>query len=218
MQQGIHVRRIVSAPFAENSFVARIAGRSDCLVVDPGLEPEQIVAYLAREQLTPSILLNTHGHADHIAGNAELKRRWPDCPLVIGRGDAPKLTDPVLNLSQAFGLPVTSPPADRLLDEGDLVEAAGFTLRVAEIPGHSIGHVVFVTEGQRPTLVFGGDVLMAGSTGRWDFPDGDGEQLLSGIRGKLFTLPDDTIVYPGHGQRTTIGEEKRSNPVLNGRY
>ena len=215
MRQGIHVRRIVSAPFAENTFVARLEGRSDCLVVDPGLEPEQIVAYLEREKLTPAIILNTHGHADHIGGNAEMKRLWPECPLVIGRGDAPKLTNPVLNLSQQFGLPITSPPADQLLDEGDTLEAAGFTLQVREIPGHSIGHIVFITSGQQPTLVFGGDVLMAGSTGRWDFPDGSKEQLLTGIREKLFTLPDDSIVYAGHGQRTTIGEEKRSNPVLN---
>lgn len=216
MQQGIHVRRIVSAPFAENTFVARIEDRSECLVVDPGLDPDQIVAYLMREQLTPVLILNTHGHADHIGGNAEMKRLWPATPLLIGRGDAPKLSNAVLNLSQQFGLPITSPPADRLLDEGDTVEGAGFRFIVKEIPGHSIGHVVFITEGQQPTLVFGGDVLFAGSTGRWDFPDGSKEQLLSGIREKLFPLPDETIVYPGHGPRTTIGEEKRSNPVLNG--
>lgn len=215
MRQGIHVRRIVSAPFAENTFVARLAGRNDCLVVDPGLDPDQIVAYLAREQLTPAIILNTHGHADHIGGNAEMKRLWPECPLVIGRRDATKLTNPVLNLSQQFGVPITSPPADRLLDEDDVIEAAGFTLRVKEIPGHSVGHIVFITEGQQPTLVFGGDVLMAGSTGRWDFPGGSLDQLLSGIREKLLTLPDDTIIYAGHGPRTTIGEEKRTNPVLN---
>jgi hydroxyacylglutathione hydrolase len=218
MRQGIHVRRIVSAPFAENTFVARIEGRNDCLVVDPGLEPDQIVAYLEREKLTPAIILNTHGHADHIGGNAEMKRLWPHCPLVIGRGDAPKLSDPALNLSKGFGFAITSPPADRLLDEGDIVEAAGFTLHVKDIPGHSVGHIVFITSGQQPTLVFGGDVLFAGSTGRWDFPDGNKEQLLSGIREKLFVLPDDTIVYAGHGQRTTIGEEKRTNPVLNGEY
>ncbi len=213
-----HVRRIVSAPFAENTFVARIAGRSDCLVVDPGLDPDQIIAYLEREQLTPAMILNTHGHADHIAGNGELKRLWPDAPLVIGRGDAPKLTSAVLNLSQAFGMPVTSPPADQLLDEGDVVEVAGFELAVVEIPGHSIGHIAFISHGTTPPFVFGGDILMAGSTGRWDFPDGSKEQLLDGIRTKLFPLPDDTTVYPGHGQRTTIGEEKRTNPILNGEF
>lgn len=214
----VHVRRIVSAPFAENTFVARIEGRSDCLVVDPGLDPDQIIAYLEREQLTPAMILNTHGHADHIAGNAEMKRLWPDAPLVIGRGDAPKLTSAVLNLSQAFGMPVTSPPADQLLDEGDIVEAAGFELAVVEIPGHSIGHIAFISRGTTPPFVFGGDILMAGSTGRWDFPDGSKEQLLRGIRTKLFPLPDDTTVYPGHGQKTTIGEEKRTNPILNGDF
>jgi len=213
-----HVRRIVSAPFAENTFVARCEGRDDCLVVDPGLEPDQIIAYLERERLTPAVILNTHGHADHIAGNAEMKRLWPECPLVIGRGDAPKLTSAALNLSLGFGMPITSPPADRLLDEGDLVEAAGFRLKVVEVPGHSCGHVAFIAQDTSPPFVFGGDVLMAGSTGRWDFPDGSREQLFHGIHTKLFTLPDETIVYPGHGQRTTIGVEKRTNPVLLGEY
>ncbi|MDZ4781548.1 MAG: MBL fold metallo-hydrolase [Planctomycetia bacterium] len=218
MSSTYHVRRIVSAPFAENTFVARFEGRDDCLIVDPGLEPEQIVAYVEREQLTPAMILNTHGHADHIAGNAEMKRLWPECPLVIGRGDAPKLASAALNLSLGFGMPITSPPADRLLDEGDIVSAAGFEFKVAEIPGHSIGHIVFIARGASPPFVFGGDVLFAGSTGRWDFPDGNREQLFHGIRTRLFTLPDETVVYPGHGQRTTTGAEKSTNPVLNGAY
>lgn len=218
MRQNIHVRRIVSAPFAENTFVVRIEGKQECVLVDPGLDPDQIVAYLEREKLTPVMMLITHGHADHIGGNAEMKRLWPACPIVIGRLDAIKLTDPVQNLSQGFGFAVTSPPADRLLNEGDRVEAAGLTFLVRDLPGHSIGHVVFITEGQQPTLVFAGDTLMAGSTGRWDFPDGDRDQLIGGIREKLFTLNDDTIVYAGHGPRTTIGEERHSNPVMNGEF
>lgn len=218
MTPAVHVRRIVSAPFAENTFVANVDGRNDCVVVDPGLEPDQIIAYLERARLTPAMILNTHGHADHIAGNEELKRLWPDAPLVIGRGDAPKLASAALNLSQAFGMPITSPPADRLLDDGDVVEIAGFRLAVVEIPGHSIGHVAFISHDTTPPFVFGGDILMAGSTGRWDFPDGSKDQLLYGIRAKLFPLSDETIVYPGHGQRTTIGEEKRSNPILNGEF
>lgn len=218
MRQNIHVRRIVSAPFAENTFVVRIEGKQECVLVDPGLDPDQIVAYLEREKLTPVMMLITHGHADHIGGNAEMKRLWPDCPIVIGRLDAIKLTDPVQNLSQGFGFAVTSPPADRLLNEGDRVETAGLTFLVRDLPGHSIGHVVFITEGQQPTLVFAGDTLMAGSTGRWDFPDGDRDQLIGGIREKLFTLNDDAIVYAGHGPRTTIGEERHSNPVMNGEF
>ena len=206
------VATVVSVPFEENCFVARNARRQDCLVVDPGLEPDKILAFLENERLTPAAILNTHGHADHIAGNAALKQRWPDCPLVIGAVDAPKLTDATLNLSAGFGLPVTSPPADRLLREGERYSAAGFDLDVLEIPGHSTGHIVFVWKGHAPIYVFGGDVLFAGSVGRTDFPDGSFPQLVQGIHEKLFTLPDDTVVLPGHGPATTVGDEKRHNP------
>jgi glyoxylase-like metal-dependent hydrolase (beta-lactamase superfamily II) len=144
-----------------------------------------------------------------------MKERWPDCPLAIGAKDAPKLTDAELNLSAAFGAEVLSPPADVLLHEGDVYEAAGMALEVRETPGHSIGHVVFIYRGQ-PIHVFGGDVLFAGSVGRVDIPDGDFEALASGIRTKLYTLPDDTIVLPGHGPTTTIGREKRTNPFVRG--
>ena len=205
---------ITSAPFEENTFVAWLEGRRDCLVVDPGLEPEKILDLLDRESLEPAAILITHGHGDHIGGNAALKLRWPDCPLVIGAGDAPKLTDPRMNLSASFGLGMVSPPADVLLHEGDRYQAAGFDLEVREIPGHSIGHVVFVWRHEDRHYVFGGDVLFAGSVGRSDFPDGDHDTLIRGIRDKLLSLPDDTIILPGHGPVTTTGDEARSNPFL----
>jgi hydroxyacylglutathione hydrolase len=213
-EQRIEVAAILSAPFAENTYIAHLSGRRDCLIVDPGLEPGKICAYVEEHGLEPVAILNTHGHADHIAGNAEMKRRWPDCPLVIGRGDAPMLQNAELNLSAVFGLPLVSPAADVLVDEGNVYEAAGFALEVYEIPGHSPGHVVFVWKGGSPWIVFGGDVLFDGGIGRFDFPGGSFEQLVAGIRGTLFTFPDDTIVLPGHGAATTIGREKRHNPYV----
>lgn len=205
---------IVSDMFAENAYVANLPGRSDCLVVDPGLNPDRIIDYLFSRRLTPAAILITHGHTDHIAGNEALRRVWPSCPIVIGHGDAPKLTDPMLNLSGQYGIPITSPPAETLLHEGDPCEAAGFLLEVRETPGHSSGHVVFIWKGATPWIVFGGDVLFQGGVGRTDFPDGSFEQLAASIRDKLFTLPDDTIVLPGHGDPTTIGEEKEQNPFV----
>jgi glyoxylase-like metal-dependent hydrolase (beta-lactamase superfamily II) len=210
----VRLSAIVSAPFGENTYVANLDGQQQCVVVDPGFEPGKIVDYLRENGLTPVAFLITHGHSDHIGGNAHLKQLWPECPIVIGALDAPKLTDPELNLSAAFGLPIVSPAAEILLSEGDVYEAAGMRLEVREIPGHSSGHIVFIYKQASPWIVFGGDVLFAGSVGRTDFPDGDFDQLARGIREKLFTLPDDTVVLPGHGPTTTVGEEKRSNPYV----
>lgn len=214
MNRRLHVSVVVSQLFSENAFIAFLDGRSDCLVVDPGLDHEEIIAYLTERRLTPAAILNTHGHADHIAGNEALKRCWPEAPLVIGTGDAEKLTDPVKNLSRPFGYDIISPPADKLLNDGDILSAAGFELEVLACPGHSTGHIVFVWKGESPWVVFGGDVLFQGSVGRTDFPDGSFEQLAAAIRTKLYCLPDDTIILPGHGGTTTIGAEKRSNPFV----
>jgi hydroxyacylglutathione hydrolase len=208
-----HIRTLVSMPFEENSYVVWHPGSTECVVFDPGLQPELIEECLREEGLTLCAILNTHGHADHIAGNESMKQLAPDAPLVIGVGDAPMLLDADANLSAPFGLPVTSPPADRTVKEGDTVEAAGLVFGVLDIPGHSPGHIVFVLEGS-PTRVFGGDVLFRGSIGRYDFPGGNGPLLLQGIRRKLFTLPKDTVVYPGHGPVTTIEHEMRTNPYL----
>jgi glyoxylase-like metal-dependent hydrolase (beta-lactamase superfamily II) len=205
---------IVSEPFAENTYIAWLAGRSDCLIFDPGFEPDRVLERLEQNKLTPAAVLNTHGHSDHIAGNAAVLARWPDCPLIIGAGDAPKLTDPELNLSAPFGVQLFSPPADRLVREGETLELAGIRLDVLELPGHSVGHVVYVWQDGSPWIVFGGDVLFRGSVGRTDLPDGSTTDLLRSIRQKLFTMPPDTIVLPGHGEPTTVEHERRTNPYV----
>jgi glyoxylase-like metal-dependent hydrolase (beta-lactamase superfamily II) len=214
MSAPLEIHTIVSVPFDENSYVVWRAGRSDVLVIDPGLEPELILDFLRERGFTPAAILNTHGHADHIGGNRALKETFPDAPLLIGANEARLLTDANANLSAPFGMPVTSPPADRLLREGDVVEEAGIRLEVLDLPGHSPGHVVFLYR-DAPNVVFGGDVLFRGSIGRYDFPGSSGTQLLEGIRTKLYSLPGDTVVYPGHGPVTTVGHETRTNPFVN---
>lgn len=207
------IESIESPPFGEMSYVAWRAGQQDALVVDPGFDTASILDLLARRSMRLAAILNTHGHADHIAGNAAMKRAFPEAPLVIGRNEAHLLGDADANLSAAFGMSLLSPPADRLVADGERIEVAGLSFEVREVPGHSPGSVVFVCDQFDPPFVFGGDVLFAGSVGRTDL-GGDAEQLLSGIHARLLSLPDGTLVLPGHGPLTTIGQERRTNPFV----
>ncbi len=213
MAADLQIRTIVSQPFDENTYVVWRAGRKDALVIDPGLEPDLILDFLKESDLIPAAILNTHGHADHIGGNEALKSAYPQAPLLIGINEAPLLADADANLSRPFGWPVVSPPADRRLKEGDVVEHAGIRLEVLDVPGHSPGHVVFLYRNQ-PMIVFGGDVLFRGGVGRFDFPNSNGPLLFEGIRNKMLTLPPDTVIYPGHGPTTTVGQEKQFNPFV----
>jgi hydroxyacylglutathione hydrolase len=210
----IKLAKVVSTLFEQNAFIAQIPQRDDCVVIDPGLEPKRILAELDHRKLRPAAILVTHAHGDHIGGLQALKDRWPDCPVVIGVHEARKLTDPVANLSASFGFELACPPADVTVRHGETYSAAGMEFEVREIPGHSAGHVVYILEKPKPLWVFVGDVIFAGSVGRTDFPDGDFEALARGIRENLFTLPDDTQLFPGHGPATTVGEERRTNPYV----
>jgi len=208
----LHV--ITDTIFGENTYLLHLPDRKECLIFDPGLDPEGILAVIDDHGLEPVAILNTHGHADHIAGNAPLRSRWPKLPIWIGAGDAPKLTSAALNLSQGYGFALVSPAADRLLQHGERLDFGGMIMEVRDTPGHSPGHVVFVLDRITPIVVIGGDVLFEGGIGRTDFPDGSFPQLETSIQDQLYTLPDDTVVLPGHGSPTTTGAEKASNPFV----
>jgi len=213
MSDSIEIQVVVSPIFEENAYLLWKNGQNKAIVVDPGLDHESLLEICRDRGLEITHILNTHGHADHIAGNGPVKEAFPQAKLCIGVLDAPMLGDARLNLSQGFGFPLVSPPADLLLKEGDTLEAAGMTFAIFDVPGHSPGHVVFFLDGKRPILL-GGDVLFRDGIGRTDFPGGSHELLISGIENKLFPLPEPTIVYPGHGPVTTLGREKRENPFL----
>ena len=157
-------------------------------------------------------LVLTHGHADHITGAASLRKKFPETKILIHRDDAKMLTCGKLNLSILAGITEKSPPADKLLEEGDQIDIAGIKLKVIHTPGHTPGGICLHDENN--DILFSGDSLFAGSVGRSDLPSGNGTQLIEGIKQKIFTLPEKTTVYPGHGPDTTIGREKTTNPFF----
>ena len=173
----VQILTIESEPFAENSYLVWKDGSPDAFVIDPGFQPELIREALADRALALVAIVCTHGHCDHIAGNAALKQTYPEIPVIIGAGDADMLTDPMRNMGAVFGFDVTSPPADKTVREGETLTVAGIAMEVFDVPGHSPGHVVYVIRETNPVTVLGGDVLFRGSVGRTDFPGGSFEQL-----------------------------------------
>jgi len=214
------IDRLVLGEYQTNCYILRSSDKAtDCLLIDTGLDSRELLAFLERNKLTPKALIITHGHIDHIAGVEMLRAKYPDIIVYIHKLDAETLTDPTSNLS--FMLDSADSQADRsfstekadyLADEPEVIEAAGIKLKVLHTPGHTPGGMCLYAE--KENAVFVGDTLFADSVGRTDFPGGNMRQLIEGIKTKLLTLPDDTVVYPGHGNRTTIGREKTHNPFL----
>lgn len=185
-------------------------GKRQAYAIDPDVTGGLLEATLERQKLALCGILLTHGHFDHIASVRALKRKYPQAWLAIHRLDAEKLTDSQANLSAWQGQVITAPAADRLLEEGEELHLGGASLRVIHTPGHTPGSVCFYAPG----YLFSGDTLFCMGVGRWDFPGGDGQALISGIQKKLMVLPDGTQVFPGHGPATTIGAERMGNPYL----
>jgi glyoxylase-like metal-dependent hydrolase (beta-lactamase superfamily II) len=181
----------------------------EAVLFDPAGESEKTMAEIEKRGLKLTALINTHGHLDHITENQTIKARY-GVPLLIHALDRPMLTNPALNLSLMTGSPIVSPDADRELVDGDVVPVGRSSLTVLHVPGHTRGSLAFYAPG----FVISGDTLFCGSVGRTDLPGGDGDQLVESIRTKLYALPEETIVYPGHGPTTTIGEEIHTNPFV----
>ena len=203
-------------PFETNCYLAwrpSVSGGGDCWIVDAGYEPGALVDRVRELGLTPRALVLTHTHADHLAGVDEVRDAL-SIPVWVHEAEAAWLADPVLNLSAAVGMPVTARPAERLLQDGETLDLGGASWRVLHTPGHSPGGISLYQAQSR--FVLAGDALFAGSVGRTDFPGSDPRTLAQSIQLRLYTLPDDTAVHPGHGPPTTIGAEKRGNPFVRG--
>jgi glyoxylase-like metal-dependent hydrolase (beta-lactamase superfamily II) len=199
--------------FETNCYVVRSsAAEKSCLIIDPGFSAEPLIEFLRENSLRPQRVLLTHGHCDHIAGLALLYEEYNPLPVCISSQDASMLTDDMQNLSMMMGLSLQLKPADERINSGDTITLGSLSFTVLPTPGHTPGGVSFYNAENG--VVFTGDALFAGSIGRDDFPGGDRQILLDGIRKQLFILPDETRAYPGHGPQTTVGIEKRSNPFL----
>ncbi|MEM2914389.1 MAG: MBL fold metallo-hydrolase, partial [Candidatus Bathyarchaeia archaeon] len=183
-------------------------------IIDPGFEEseaERIFAKISENHLKIKYIVNTHGHMDHVSGNAKLKQ-VTGADILIHENDALMLSDPQKNFSKMLGLTVTSPSADRLLQDGDAIEVGQLKFEVIHTPGHSSGSISLYCKAEG--VVFTGDTLFAGSIGRTDLLGSSFRDIMSSLKGKLMKLPDSTVVYPGHGEKTTIGKEKQTNPYL----
>ncbi len=210
------IKSFTFGPFQENMFVLHDES-NECVIIDPGCytstEQQILKKYIEEKKLKPVLLLNTHCHVDHVAGNRFVHDTFGLLP-VIHKNDLVVLQSQE-RVCLTYGLNYDpSPIPEKFIDEGDVISFGNTKLKVLFTPGHAPGHVVFYN--QENNFVINGDVLFSGSIGRTDLPLGDFDTLENSIRTKLYTLPNETVVYCGHGPSTTIGQEKQSNPFVPG--
>ncbi|MFW6289355.1 MAG: MBL fold metallo-hydrolase [Mariniphaga sp.] len=210
----LKVEKFMVNPLQENSFVVSDE-TGKCIFVDPGFyfteEYDELNYYLRENNLHPVLIANTHCHFDHIMGVEYVRSRF-NIPFMVHPHDEFWIKNAV-DQGQAFGFQMDKVnPPDAFFRENEELNFGNTSFQVIHIPGHSPGHVVFYSEAAK--ILIAGDVLFYGSIGRSDLPGGNHDQLISGIKTKLFPLPDDTKVYCGHGPETTLGFEKANNPFL----
>ncbi len=202
---------VVVGPLEVNCFILGCEASREGVVVDPGSEPDKVLAVVERLGLTVRQVVNTHGHFDHVGGNRRVLAAT-GAELLIHGGDVPFLSR-AADTATMYGLSTeNSPPPDRLLEDGMTITFGEYGMRVLHTPGHTPGGCCLYLESEGKVIT--GDTLFAEGVGRTDFPGSSHEALIAGIRAKLLTLPETTVAYPGHGPSTTIGHEKRYNPYI----
>jgi len=200
---------IAVGPLETNCYVVYCQDSLECAVVDPGAEANRIFQLIARKSLKPALILNTHGHIDHIGANKDIKEKF-NIPLYIHSADSPMLENVQQSEMAIFLGAMDSPSPDHLLNDGDKIKVGKSFLQVIHTPGHSPGSVSFLGDG----FLLSGDTLFFGGVGRTDLPGGSWKDMESSIKNKILTMPDEMIVLPGHGPFTTVGQEKRANPFI----
>ena len=205
------VGKFVLGPVATNCYIGINEETKECFIVDPATCPPEFVSYIKNAGLTVKAILLTHGHFDHIMGLDALLKEFP-VPVYAHEAERDVLESEQLNSSASMlGQPYSFSGADYVTNRQEL-RIAGFEILVIYTPGHTIGGCCYYIEKEK--ALFSGDTLFHGSVGRTDLPTGSMGQLVSSVRDRLFVLPDDTKVYPGHMEETTIGYEKKYNPFI----
>lgn len=200
-------------PLAVNAYVVEDPAARKAVVVDPGGDGEALLAEIGGLGLTVEKILLTHGHFDHV-GAVGVLREKTGAPVYVHADDVERMLG-ARRQGMLFGLSLQNPPKpDHLVGDGDTVPFGGREFLVAHTPGHTPGCVCYITDG----MAFVGDLIFAGSIGRTDLPGGSYDTLIESVRNRIFTLPEETVLFPGHGPATTVGEEKRSNPFFTGGF
>jgi len=209
----MQIQTLVLGPFQTNCYILRPSeNTTDCLIIDTGLSSDNLIDHLTQNNLNPIAIILTHGHADHTAAIPALLKKFPKLEVYIHELDAELLTDPQTNLSTMAGITLNLQPPDHTLTHNQTLNIAGIQLNVIHTPGHTPGGISLYCPEQN--ILFSGDTLFESSIGRTDFPGSSFDDLINAVKTKLFTLPDNTVVYPGHGPATTIAQEKKFNPFL----
>lgn len=225
----IKIKRILVGLLESCCYIVSVENSTNAMIIDPGGDADLIIEYCKDNSLIPTLIVNTHGHGDHIGANKELKEAYQDIQIYIHADDAPMLTSEYLNLSLLGGKRYKSPPADHVLQDNDRVLFEDIEFKVIHTPGHTKGGICLlcnpfsqvkdgnlsgVDENVNHPILFSGDSLFNDGIGRTDLPNSNFETLVDAIKNRILTLDEETVVYPGHGEPTTILKEREGNPFV----
>lgn len=206
----MRIKKFVIGMIGTNCYVVSNENTKECFIVDPAVSDKNVISYIETEGLSLKAILLTHGHFDHIMGIDGVREKFK-VPVYASEKEQEILQDARLNLSAAYGGGYTFSDATYVRD-GEELEIAGMKIKVIETPGHTAGGCCYYIAEEE--VLFSGDSLFCASIGRTDFPTGSSSQLVRAVRDKLIVLPEDTMVYPGHMEETTIGYERKHNPFI----
>lgn len=211
----LNIKSLPLGPLQTNCYVVYQEGfPDDTWIIDPSMWADSLIEYLRANSLTPSRIMLTHGHGDHIGGIDQIKRNYPESIICCPKGEEDKLLDSRLNLSEIHFMPIVTPAAEEILSVGMKIPFGDNSCQwqIFDTSGHTLGGMSFYYA--EDNVVFTGDALFYRSIGRTDLPDSNHSQLIKTIKENLLTLPDETRAYPGHGLPTTIRGEREQNPFL----